>query len=428
MQVTTVKEKDIHESGKKQGIHYHEIKGGLPWFEHDFQLIGWGLDQILAITGAHAGSVFLWDEKLKKLVLNRARGLSIGNQEDIHLQLGKGIAGWVAQHGEGVLVEDVGTDGRFCEVVRYGKYQSSSFISVPLLFANRLLGVLNITEKEDRGVFTHEDLNRCMCWAECLSLAYETMRENRRVEMQKAEAQKKNAELEAALAKQAPLAALGKVVAHLAHELGNPLDGIRRYTNLALGQVAEDSLTREYLLKVKAGLRHSVRVIQGLLQFSKSCSRYPQRVSEVHEAIERGLAIFQAGQPSQEVQIEKAFWDGRLLVRDCGLAEVFLNLCVNALHAMKGHGTIRIRTELKDAMVSIIVSDSGCGIPEAVQKRLFEPFFTTKNEDGNGLGLSIVREIVEREGGTIRYLGAAHPAKSLIRPTADQDVSHEEEA
>jgi len=177
------------EQGRQAADHFTYETGSFEtsgqirtWFEHDFQMIGWGLDQILSITGAHAGSAFLWDEKLKRLVLIRARGLFTGKQEELQLQLGQGIMGWVAQRGEAVWVEDIETDERFREILRRGRYQSHSFISVPLVFSNKLIGVLNITEKKNRTCFTREDLDRCIRWASCLALACEAFRAHQQIE------------------------------------------------------------------------------------------------------------------------------------------------------------------------------------------------------------------------------------------------------
>lgn len=95
-----------------------------------------------------------------------------------------------------------------------------------------------------------------------------------------------------------------------------------------------------------------------------------------------------------------------LVVLDKGAMEqVFVNICMNAIEAMEQSGTLRIRTLLNQEknQVEIIISDTGKGIPNDILENIFDPFFTTK-EQGVGLGLSIVYEIIEAHKGTIAYV------------------------
>jgi two-component system NtrC family sensor kinase len=84
------------------------------------------------------------------------------------------------------------------------------------------------------------------------------------------------------------------------------------------------------------------------------------------------------------------------------LEQVLLNLLVNAWHAMAGGGTLTLTTERRDAQTVIAIADTGCGTPEEHMNRLFEPFFTTKAaEQGTGLGLAVVHQLVTGHGGHI---------------------------
>jgi two-component system NtrC family sensor kinase len=84
------------------------------------------------------------------------------------------------------------------------------------------------------------------------------------------------------------------------------------------------------------------------------------------------------------------------------LNQVFLNLLVNAAHAIEKQGEITIRTRGEGSRVTIAVHDTGCGIPQEIRHRIFEPFFTTKAVGkGTGLGLSISYDIIKKHGGNI---------------------------
>jgi two-component system NtrC family sensor kinase len=84
------------------------------------------------------------------------------------------------------------------------------------------------------------------------------------------------------------------------------------------------------------------------------------------------------------------------------LSQVFMNLLVNASHAIENQGEIALMTWSDNDFMYVTVSDNGCGIPEEIQRKIFEPFFTTKEiGKGTGLGLSISYEIIKKHGGDL---------------------------
>jgi signal transduction histidine kinase len=84
------------------------------------------------------------------------------------------------------------------------------------------------------------------------------------------------------------------------------------------------------------------------------------------------------------------------------MQQAITNLCLNAVDAMAGPGVIRLSTERSSASATISVADTGPGVPPELRERIFEPLFTTKsNKGGNGLGLALVKELVQKSGGTI---------------------------
>jgi signal transduction histidine kinase len=84
------------------------------------------------------------------------------------------------------------------------------------------------------------------------------------------------------------------------------------------------------------------------------------------------------------------------------LRQVFVNLLINAVHAASPTGEVRVRGEAANGKVSVAVEDSGPGVDESIRRRLFEPLVTTKAK-GIGLGLALVKRIIERHGGSITY-------------------------
>ncbi len=360
------------------------------------------IDLMLLSTHAHCGSIFLWDETAKELVIKTVRGNYLAKASDIRVRLREGISGWVAHHGLSVLVKNIGQDERFREIKRSHSYHSPSFISLPLLAGDKLLGVINITEKENLAPFDEQDFQWAEAVARHISVAFENLKLKNRLTSDNEKIGREIIQLKELLRTQEPMAAIGKLACTLAHELNNPLDAIRRFVNLALDQVMEDSLAREYLVKAKQGIRRSIQIIRGLLSFTRETNTSLRQRVELHSALEKILMAMHQSPHFKNIQFKKDFFSRPVYVLDCGLATVFKNLFENAHHAMKGTGVISVATYPNGEYALVSIRDTGCGVTAENRKRLFEPFFTTKDGgEGTGIGLSICREIVERIGGKI---------------------------
>lgn len=360
------------------------------------------LDSILGIVDSSLGSLFIWDEYSKELVLKCARGQGHDRLRGSSIKLREGIAGWIAEKGFPVRVEDIRQDSRFSEPKSNNRYQSYSFLSIPLVSDNKLIGLINITEKENKSPFSEEDLELATVFSRHIALAYENLKSKQRLREDNLSLSQKISSLNEQLKEQEALVSLGKLASHLAHELNNPLDAIRRFINLAIDHVGQDNPAREFLLKAKQGIRRSVQVIRGLLELSGINSRTRIRQADLHHLIEEVIEAVRHDSNFDQVVIEKRFCGRPLIIEDCGLQTVFQNLFQNAHHAMNGTGSITIQTREQAGQAIVVIKDSGCGIPETIQTRIFDPFFTTKvNGKGTGIGLTICREIIQRSGGQI---------------------------
>ncbi|MDQ6827563.1 MAG: ATP-binding protein, partial [Gemmatimonadota bacterium] len=206
------------------------------------------------------------------------------------------------------------------------------------------------------------------------------------------------------------LAALGELVAGVAHEVNNPLTGIS-----ALAQLLQDddliAEQKESVRLIKREADRAVAVIRDLLTFARKTG--PRTVSiDVNDLIEQTLRLRNYGLRTAGVTVDPALASDLWRVRgdDRQLQQVLLNLIVNAEHAMTGAPARRlsIRTRNEFDRVVIEVSDSGSGMSPDVQKRIFEPFFTTKPEGkGTGLGLSVSYGIIQTHGGTLTVRSSA---------------------
>ena len=205
------------------------------------------------------------------------------------------------------------------------------------------------------------------------------------------------------------LAALGDIVAGVAHEVNNPLAGISAFAQL----LQEAPLTPDQYEAVQIIKRESDRasaVVRDLLVFSRKTGPRSVQV-DLATLLDQTLRLRSYSLRMAGVQIERAFPSElpRVYGDDRQLQQVFLNLIVNAEHAMANleRRVLTVRAFPDTDHVIVEVGDTGTGIAQDLQQRIFEPFFTTKGEGkGTGLGLSVSYGIIQSHGGTITVQSA----------------------
>ncbi|HEV2147328.1 MAG TPA: ATP-binding protein [Longimicrobiaceae bacterium] len=207
------------------------------------------------------------------------------------------------------------------------------------------------------------------------------------------------------LMQSAKLAAIGELVAGVAHELNNPLTVVKVTASLL-----ERELEGEAAADARAIREHAdraARIVRGLLHFARQTP--PERApTDLNEVAGRVCRFREAGLRAQHVALETRFAPDlpRTLADGPQLEQVLLNLLLNAEQSIasgRGRGRIVVSTEAEGGVLRLCVSDNGPGMPEEVRARVFEPFFTTRGVgEGTGLGLAVSHGIVAEHGGTIR--------------------------
>ena len=198
------------------------------------------------------------------------------------------------------------------------------------------------------------------------------------------------------------VAELGTLASGMAHEIGTPMNVILGRAEYLMDRVKEEPI-KKGLQTIVTQVERITKVMNQLLSFARR--KAPERLSlNLREVIENNLDIFQDRLAKNQIRVETLFEEACSPVwADADqMSQVLINLIMNAIHAMPDGGTLRIGLAQEKEWIKLTVADTGHGIPRELLTKIFEPFFTTKEfGKGTGLGLTVVKGIIEEHQGSI---------------------------
>ncbi|HEY3296321.1 MAG TPA: ATP-binding protein [bacterium] len=205
-------------------------------------------------------------------------------------------------------------------------------------------------------------------------------------------------------------AAIGRMAARIAHEINNPLAGIKNSFLLVKKAIPPTFKHYEFVGRIDKELDRIARIVRQMFEVYKPQRNAPALFS-VSDAVRDVVALLHGNAHAKHVTLEIGAEAASAVVylHEDSVRQVLFSIIQNAIEASPEGGTVRIGAELQDHMLKLDIVDQGCGIPPEVGARIFEPFFTTKNElasGGLGLGLSITNGVVEAMGGHLSYESA----------------------
>ncbi len=363
------------------------------------------------LLGVAATSVVLYDENSNDLWFAAASGEGSDFVLGMRLTIGQGIAGWVFQQGEPVLVPDTSKDTRwFGGFDRDSGFTTRSILCVPLLAKGQTIGAIEAINKES-GPFDEEDLRLLTLMAAPAATAIENAKlyEALRQGMRKLE------ETQAQLIQSAKLAAVGELAAGVAHEINNPLTSIIGFTRLLLDDLPPDHPMRADLETIDREAARTRHIVRTLLDFARTSE--PVLVpADLNALVEETIMLVCTRSVLARISLEKDLSELPPVMLDINqVKQVLVNLLNNSVQAMSAGGSLKVVTSLAEReidgvlrlMAAVQVSDSGVGIPAENLGRIFDPFFTTKEVgQGTGLGLSVSYSIIEKHNGRIEVYSA----------------------
>ena len=197
---------------------------------------------------------------------------------------------------------------------------------------------------------------------------------------------------------------MGKALSSVAHDMRTPLVAIGGYTSLVRKKLFESDPNRQHLNVVIRQTQRLEAMVTKMLDFSRSL-QLDKSPTYLEQLLEEVVVLVKEEADTREVCLEILHSDGlqQLNVDPMRLEQALLNLVINAVQASTSGEVVTLRTIPYDGGVAIEVKDRGAGIPRETRSQILNPFFTTKKE-GTGLGLPIVKKIVEAHAGRLELV------------------------
>lgn len=353
-----------------------------------------GVQKIFPIT---AGVLVLMDEETGDMMFRKSIGAAhplLGRP----LPVERSILRHVVATGQAYLTNDAPHDPVFSPGVDGWGAGTRSILCVPLLVRERVIGALELADKLD-GPFTDTDRDLLQTLAGSVAVAVE----NAQLYTEITEYAQSLEQSRAQLIQAEKMAAIGRLAASIAHEINNPLQAIHNTIYLALTDRLPPEKRGEYLGMAQKEVERLIEIVQRMLEFYRP-SRGGLVPTDVNQVLQDALAIADKRLQHGHIRVSVRLAEDLPLIPAIPdqLAQVFLNIIINAVEAMPDGGDLWVGTFWTEDRRWILVAfrDSGPGLTPEQMAHIFEPFYTTK-PSGTGLGLAISYGIVERHGGTI---------------------------
>ncbi|MEK7220461.1 MAG: ATP-binding protein, partial [candidate division NC10 bacterium] len=404
-------------------------------------LLGLIVRRAAELVGAASGTVFLWDERDQVLVAEAWHGFADWRR-GVRLQLGEAVAGTTAQRREGMIVNDYRTSP-YAHPVTLDRTGITAVLAEPLLYHDRLVGVLTINNEGTGRHFTEEDRATLALFATQAAIAIENARLYQEIQQHAAELEERVRERTRALDEASRHKS--EFLANMSHELRTPLNSIIGFAEF-LQEQRVGSLNEKqarYLGHIRASGQHLVQIIGDILDLSKAEAGrivlQPESLS-VATTLE-DILVTTRGLAHQKNQIVEAdiqpdlppLWADPIRFK-----QILFNLLNNAVKFTPDGGQValtarrvpgiadfklqiadlkdegpplqsaieNLQSEIPRDFLEIAVTDTGIGIKTEDLPRLFQQFVqleatATKHHEGTGLGLALAKRLVELHGGRI---------------------------
>jgi signal transduction histidine kinase/DNA-binding response OmpR family regulator len=359
------------------------------------EILSNAMQGVREIANVEAGFLALMDRQSGKWAVSqhfsRKAGLDLSASVFNHA-----IVDRVIKSREPLVINDT---SRYSHYARQSGPEIRSALCVPLLIKDEVEGAIQVVNKQS-GQFDQNDTALFLSIAASVAAAIE----NSRLYSEVADFARELEHSQAQLIQAEKMAAVGRLAASIAHEINNPLQAIHNSLHLTLRPNLPAEKQARYLAMAQEEVERLIDIVRRLLEFYRP-SRGQRSIADINDVVNNVLALTNKRLQHGRIAVETQMASDLPLLRVVPdqLAQVFLNIVINAVEAMPEGGRLTIRTQAarESEWVQIIFTDDGPGMDQETKASIFEPFFTTKHT-GTGLGLAISYGIIERHGGQIQ--------------------------
>ena len=353
------------------------------------------LERIRGVLGVERAVVLLLDEEENVLVVRAAKGFESEVEQRVRVPIGSGLAGRVAAERRSIAMADIERD----EAISHHPIEAGirSLLDVPLVVGGRVIGVISIGSKS-RRVFATTEIELLELAAERIAVAIDGARAY-------------EGEQRARAAAEAANRAKDEFFAMLSHELRTPLGAILSWAHLLRSGRLDAAGTGRAVQTIDRNARLQAQLINDLLDVSRITAgklELDLRVVDPASVVEAALSALRPEADAAGLVVDAAIDHslGALRADPDRLQQVMSNLLSNAIKFTPRGGRIEVRLERAGSRATIAVNDTGPGVAADLVPHVFERFRqgegpATRRHGGLGLGLTIVRHLVELHGGTV---------------------------
>ena len=367
------------------------------------------VETITQTMGVEKASLFLWNEEKGGYSLFESKNLKKADPPPL-LSKNDPLPYYLQKIGEVIVREELAKGANISELNEVIKKMTSleAEVSVPFISKGQLIGMINLSHKFNKDIYSHEDIELLSTLANQTAVAVENARLYEDLKRSKSYIRRADR-----------LASLGTLTAKLAHEIRNPLVAIKTLTQLLPERLDDDEFRNNFLQIASGEVDRITSLVNELLDFARP-SDSKLDLEDINNILEGMVLLVSTETKKKQITIHKNYASDLppVQIDREQIKQVFLNILLNAIDATRENGKIDVKTRsfIKpggEPFIQIEFTDTGSGIPEEYLEDIFNPFFTTKST-GSGLGLSISNQIVQDHRGYIHVESQLNKGSSFF--------------
>jgi signal transduction histidine kinase len=354
------------------------------------------IDTIAQTMGVEKASLFLLNEEKGGYVLQESRNIKIASPIPL-LPKGNPLPHYLQKIEEIIVREELIKGAHLPELKGVIDQMSllEAEVSIPLISKGRLIGMINLSHKFNKDIYSHEDIELLSTLANQTSIAIENAKLYEDLKQSKSYMRRADR-----------LASLGTLTAGLAHEIRNPLVTIKTFIQLLPERLEDEEFRKHFLNIASSEVDRISSLITELLDFARP-SDPKLEFEDINSILDGMILLASTETKKKQINIIKNYTSNLppIKIDREQMKQVFLNILLNSIEATPERGgiTVNTRSFVKpggEPYIQIEFTDTGRGIPAEHLEDIFNPFFTTKDK-GSGLGLSISHQIIQDHSGYI---------------------------